>query len=227
MKSKEWLIVAGTVLILCFLFILLYFYAFPTESVRSSGTLVNSNTNNQNSFAQEWQKRYLSVRSPDCLKYLPTFHGEFWNNTPASKFNNCYAYVFRNMDLNRREKPQPGQMANLPEVPKQSYTCERLFQNVVSDHPGTIKWNSSIPCPCGSFKGHLVLSHNPPDYHFLREDSNGFWSQKLGAGAATQYDAAGNLITDPTQANLHYGDYNYSNPCFSFCIPYAKGESLW
>src|SRR5207249_2306841 len=124
-------------------------------------------------------------------------YGEIWNKTPASKYNNCYAYAFRNLDLNRNHKPQPGELAGEAVIPKSEYTCERIFNNVIKDHPGTFVWNRDTPCPCGYFKGHLVLSPNPPDYHFLREDSNGFWSHKLGEGAATQYDATGQLITNP------------------------------
>ena len=161
------------------------------------------------------------------FRYLPTFYGDFWNNSSASKYNNCYAYAFRNLDLNRNHKPQPGELSKVDTIPKDAYTCPRVFDNVVSDHPQTFKWDLKTPCPCGFFKGFLVLSQNPPDYHFLREDSNGFWSHKLGSGTATQYDASGNLITDPSKADLRYGQYDYRNRCFAFCTPYQKSDTQW
>ena len=73
-----------------------------------------------------------------------------------------------------------------------------------------------------------VLSSYPErDYHFLREDRNGFWSHKLGEGAATQYDAKNQLITNPEKANLNFDKYHYNEHCQTFCIPYTKDESVW
>lgn len=214
--------------LLLLLLLVIIYYNVSTNTTSSHFATTNENPSNQiNTFAQNWHDSYLSQRPANCLQYLPTFHGEFWNNTPASKFNNCYAYAFRNLDLNRKHKPQPGELSNKQEIPKSEYSCENVFANVMSDHPGTFKWDSKKPCPCGTFKGFLALSKKDPDYHFLREDSNGFWSQKLGGGSATQYDAKGNLITDPFTANLDYGQYNYLTRCFAFCTPYEKNDTQW
>jgi len=232
MEWRYWVYLVGILsLIVLLMFLFMHAHASSRQvhpvNIKTINNINTTNTNSNNIFAQKWRNEYLGCRPSMCLNFLPTFHGEFWNNTPASKFNNCYAYAFRNMDLNRNHKPQPGELSNVQEVPKNNYTCDRIFANVVSDHPGTMKWEVNKPCPCGYFKGFLVLSQNPPDYHFLREDSNGFWSHKLGGGAATQYDAQGQLITNPFSANLNYGQYNYSNRCFAFCTPYEKQDTQW
>lgn len=218
MEPQHWWYLAGVLLILILLFFFGYLLSQTNYVIRNGNG--NGNTNS-------WVDNYLRVHPSDCLKYLPIFEGEYWNAAPVSQFNNCYAYAFRNLDLNRTHKPQPGELSHIPEVPKEDYSCEKIFSNVIKDHPGTFQWDPKTPCPCGYFKGFLVLSKNPPDYHFVREDSNGYWSHKLGSGAATQYDASGRLIQDPFRANLNYGQYNYNLPCFTFCIPYAKTETPW
>ena len=45
------------------------------------------------------------------------------------------------------------------------------------------------------------------DFHFLRQDSGGAWSHKLGANAPINVDNDGNAITDPRTANL--GPYQF------------------
>lgn len=209
-----------------FVFALLLYSCFFLKPLKSKPVpVIPENPQIHDFYTNQWKSDFLHNLAPNCLTYLPTFHGEYWNTPYASKFNNCYAYAFRNLDLNRNHKPQPGELSAQPQIAKDCFTCESVFHNVVSDHPGTVKWNSSSPCPCGSYKGYLVLSSNPSDYHFLREDSNGFWSQKLGSGAATQYDAGGSRIVNPATANLNYGDYNYKTRCFAFCTPYNSTET--
>jgi hypothetical protein len=72
----------------------------------------------------------------------------------------------------------------------------------------------------------MVLDTNLPntDFHYLRQDATGLWSQKLGSGAATRLDASGHFITNPRTANLNYGTYNYQVRCGAFCIPTEKQD---
>ena len=110
---------------------------------RSCIVSLHADANIQNSeFAQAWQDQYLKSRHAECLRYLPTFYGDFWNNSSASKYNNCYAYAFRNLDLNRNHKPQPGELSKVDTIPKDAYTCPRVFDNVVSDHPANVQMGS-------------------------------------------------------------------------------------
>jgi hypothetical protein len=182
------------------------------------------------SFAEKWVADYKATMGEQCHRYLPSFHPENWNASKAeSQYNNCYAYAFRNMELNRQSKPQPGNLANVPEVPPHEYTCNRVFQNTRADHPGIFAWDDKTPCPCGHFKAMMVLDTGGPktDFHYLRQDSNGLWSQKLGSGPATRLDASNKFITDPRRANLDYGVYNYNTRCSAFCIPAELGDVDW
>lgn len=181
-------------------------------------------------YQQKWLSNYLDHNSSTCLDLLPSFHAETWNGAPDRKlYNNCYAYAFRNLDLNRDHKPQPGDLAHVPNVPSHQYTCENVLANTKADHPQIFSWPLEKPCPCGTYKGYLVLDTTGPktDYHYLREDRSGLWSQKLGSGEATQLDASGNLITNPQTANLNYGLYNYTTRCGAFCIPTDLNEVDW
>ena len=39
------------------------------------------------------------------------------------------------------------------------------------------------------------------DYHFYRQDSDGFWSHKQGKDKIKRYDAAFDIIRDPKKAD--------------------------
>jgi hypothetical protein len=77
-------------------------------------------------------------------------------------------------------------------------------------------------CPKGSSKIALIVDEDQ-DYHFLRQDSNGFFSQKSGALPVTNKDALGNPIYDAELANHNWskrGDpLNYNLFCGYFCVP--------
>lgn len=181
-------------------------------------------------YSENWVAKYKATMGEACYRYLPSFHPENWNASRAEiQYNNCYAYAFRNMELNRQSKPQPGNLAHIAEVPPHEYTCARVFGNTQADHPGIFPWDDETPCPCGHYKALMVLDTTGPrtDFHYLRQDANGLWSQKLGSGAATRLDASNRFITNPRKANLNYGAYNYSTRCSSFCIPVEKNDVDW
>ena len=52
----------------------------------------------------------------------------------------------------------------------------------------------------------LVIMENL-DFHFLRQDSSGLWSHKIGTNEPTNVDNSGNSITDPRTADL--GPYKF------------------
>lgn len=178
-------------------------------------------------YARNWSEKYQATMGSSCYRYLPSFHAENWNATESEiQYNNCYAYAFRDLNLNRHQKPQPGNIAQIAEVPSNQYTCSRVFANTKADHPGVVPWRDDSPCPCGYYKAFLVLDTKgqKTDFHYLRQDNTGLWSQKLGSGAATRLDAANHFITNPRTADLDYGIYNYTERCGSFCIPVEKGD---
>ena len=69
----------------------------------------------------------------------------------------------------------------------------------------------------------IVYAENE-DYHFLRQDSNKFWSHKPGARKVTNLDASKKLIYDPALADYNYkknanGYLNYDTFCSYMCVP--------
>lgn len=54
-------------------------------------------------------------------------------------------------------------------------------------------------CPIGTYKVALV-SYNR-DYHWYRQDSDGYWSHKRGYSVVERYDYSNNIIIDPYTAD--------------------------
>jgi hypothetical protein len=84
-------------------------------------------------------------------------------------------------------------------------------------------------CPTGTSKIALIIDESD-DYHFIRQDSNGYWSHKPGARKVTKMDAAGHLIWNPKLANYNYtkdgnSTLNYDIFCSYFCVP--RGVPLY
>lgn len=167
-----------------------------------------------------------SYSNYNCKK--PSYKPKIWNNKNVRKYNNCYSYAFMDIDETRTKKQQPGKNMKRD---KKKYNCNH-FNNVLSaDHPSLQKTNLETPCPCNNYKIALALDDNKTpnivdhdDYHFYRQDDNGFWSHKPGGNYVSNVDASGNKITNPENANRNYAHkkngYNYHIFCGYYCTPY-------
>lgn len=98
----------------------------------------------------------------------------------------------------------------------------------------------SIACPAGTYKVALVLdpvelgdyyisytdgtvSQYGWDYHWYRQDSDGYWSHKPGHSEVTNVDAGGKRIWDPQTADRHaIGGPNYSKFGGYLCVAPAQ-----
>jgi hypothetical protein len=78
-------------------------------------------------------------------------------------------------------------------------------------------------CPKKMTKAAVVTDENE-DYHFYRQDSNGYWSHKPGSTDVTNKDASGRFIYDPQLASRKYDNsaLDYQNFCGYFCLPSKK-----
>ena len=64
-----------------------------------------------------------------------------------------------------------------------------------------------------------VDNKSDPDYHFYRQDSNGYWSHKPGRTEVSKVDASITIVLKiHQQANRSYTYFNYKDPCFFFCV---------
>lgn len=167
----------------------------------------NNNNNNINKISP------LSGSEP---KYEPNK----WNNNPSIKDNNnCFSYAI-NSRVKRSSKPQPGYFSGFKGVPENQYACKPFLKRLQKDIPSFYTTTFNNKCKKGFHKAFMAIDNkkNDPDYHFYRQDSNGMWSHKPGRTNVQNLDASGKHIYNPLKANRNYSSFNYSKPCFFFCV---------
>jgi hypothetical protein len=143
-----------------------------------------------------------------------------WNDGGAIQGStNCYAYAVNSRTGHALGvTPQPGVISSTPPA---SWSCADYSASVLADgSPDSILSAPQCPyqkknqLPPPNKKGYylvaLVMTSNgtdvydskagvvrEPDYHWYRQDDDGFWSQKQGTTAAKDTDESGNKITNP------------------------------
>lgn len=167
----------------------------------------------------------------------PDYHPEIWNGVKAfMKTHNCYSYAMNVRDPKQIAKckgkkkcaapyHQPGQASgyepftnNLPK------TCPNMAMRIFGDNHDILRAEFTDKCPANYSKIALIVDQSD-DYHFLRQDSNRYWSHKPGGNLVTNIDAYGHRIWDPKLANYSYADVdensslNYDIFCTYFCVP--------
>lgn len=144
---------------------------------------------------------------------------KLWNhNFNIKTNNNCYSYAFNHIRGKREGKAQPGYYANYPPISEKEYNCSAIYKRIKKDNPSIYEIPFEKKCSKGFYKIFFALSLGMnTDYHFYRQDSNGYWSHKPGRTDATNLDASKNLIINPYNANRDYSHLNYSTPCKFFC----------
>ena len=95
---------------------------------------------------------------------------------------------------------------------------------IFGDNRDVLRAEFTDKCPVNYSKIALIVDQSD-DYHFLRQDSNRYWSHKPGGNLVTNVDAYGHRIWDPKLANYNYVDaendssLNYDIFCSYFCVP--------
>ena len=106
---------------------------------------------------------------------------------------------------------------------RESYArCKSLVKLIKQDVPTMRKIKYNQRSPIGYSKIALVIDPMD-DYHFYRQDPDGYWSHKPGSQPVTRLDADGVLIIDPKTANRDYTiqgkSLNYTLFCGFFSVP--------
>ncbi len=188
--------------------------------------------------------------SPFCKKHIkycprksvltgkePHFRPDKYNKTRRMReSHNCFAYAFDYVDLPPLDKcnenscpisfPQPGRASGYPRWSKiKDKRCPDLLGRLFGDVPNLKMTTFEKKCPSNSSKIALVVDEDE-DYHFYRQDSNGYWSHKPGATEVTHIDATGRPIYDPQLATRKYDrtKLDYDEFCGYLCAP--KGKKL-
>ena len=171
--------------------------------------------------------------APTTLSY-PVYRPDKFNKHPGVKeANNCFAYAFDYIRLPKSKCtkescpiafPQPGRKSGYPKWSDVSgKRCPDLIARLKGDIPGLTQSNFTQKCPIGSHKV-VVVTDEDEDYHFYRQDRNGYWSHKPGGTDVTCLDSTGRPIYDPALAARAYSSsgLNYDNFCGYMCVPAKK-----
>lgn len=215
-------------------------YFSPQACNLSRATQLQNNTNNNvnliynnninNNINNNTKKGFLPMSGSE-----PHYNPSQWNDNYLDCLNhNCYAYVLDNFQPGRPKRPQPGHRNVTQKVfQSKDFTREEIARRALVDNPSIFCTDPLKACPKGYYKGVLVID-TFNNYHWLRQDSNGYWSHKPGQLPVTNVDADGKLIKNPSTANLLYKTANngqdrnnallYTDIGPYFCIP-SKHDS--
>jgi hypothetical protein len=190
------------------------------------------------------ERKQCNVQSP-LSGYEPVYMPKLYNKKVYVQHNhNCFAYAFDIMDLptpeecNGNDKDdckvpfhQPGYASGQKRFDESGEKrCFDLFTRLKSDMPAIEIARNGRPIQftdkCAKDYSKIALVIDPKqDYHFYRQDSNGFWSHKPGGTAVTNKDSAGRLIYNPELANRdnrkddNKDGLNYNVFCGFMCVP--------
>ena len=164
--------------------------------------------------------RWNLTRMNPTNGYEITYNEANWSDE-ISNCCNCYAYALNNQVYPGYNllwfKQQPGEYSNDPVTGQSDYTEQIMYNKVLSDYNAyNTMFSSSLSfqrigqydvCPAGTYKVALVvdLIGDRKDYHWYRQDSDGFWSHKQGTTPVKRTDESGELIVDPYYADR--GEY--------------------
>ena len=170
--------------------------------------------------------------------FEPKFEPGKYNDDPAIyKSHNCYSYSMNVIDPKlvnmcrknnnndcRRNFHQPGALNGdryaLNAVDRRK--CGVVEKLIMADVPEIEKSSFYGQCPAGKSKIALVVDEGE-DYHFYRQDDDGWWSHKDGSNKVKRYDALKRRIFNPELASRDYrwqnSDLNYEDFCGFYCVP--------
>jgi hypothetical protein len=170
-------------------------------------------------------------------KYEPELDMKKWNhNKFVENSHNCFAYAIDIIDPEYVKDcmkepdcnvgfPQPGYKAGHERFGKQEKGCGDMVSRLWGDNPKVTATKFEVKCPYKTSKIALIVDPKR-DYHFLRQDPDGYWSHKPGALPVKRIDASGRPIIRPDRAYFMYRDnkdpLSYTDFCGYFCVPRDK-----
>ena len=171
-------------------------------------------------------------------KYEPVLNMDAWNTRDGLKgSHNCFAYAMNIIDaylVNKCKETdgcnvgfhQPGYAAGFKLFSEQKEKgCGDMVSRLWGDNPKVVASSFQEKCPSGTSKIALIVDPER-DYHFLRQDPDGYWSHKPGAINVTRLDASGRPILRPDRSLFVYKNHAeplmYTKFCGYFCVPRNK-----
>lgn len=184
--------------------------------------------------------RYCPAGSP-LTTFEPIYNPRLWNDRADIRTtHNCYSYAMNVQDPRQVENcPNPNESCDTPfhqpglssghkrHGSRDPKTCPNMFARIQGDNPSVEMTSFEGACPHGSSKIAMIVDENE-DFHFLRQDSNRFWSHKPGGRPVINKDARDHLIWNPELANYNYtavepdAQLNYDIFCGYMCVPRTR-----
>ena len=149
----------------------------------------------------------------------PKYEPKKWNKGKVKDNHNCYAYALNKLAYGRTDKSQPGYFTNFPPLRETDYSCATFETRMKKDNPGLYISDYNSKCKPNMHKGFLAIATGDDfDYHFYRQDKNGYWSHKPGRTDAKNTDSSNKKIINPLLADRKSSSFDYNHPCFFFCV---------
>ena len=186
---------------------------FPTQNnynFELDNSLVNNNNTKISSNNTSYNDNLFVRESHNCYTYFLNLKNKDAVNLCKTDFNKH----------NMCRRAQPGYFSGYPNLNDNDYKCNIIMDRTMKDNPQIYKVNSiKDTCKPGFYKGAVVVAPGR-DYHYYRENDDGFWSHKPGYKPTTIYDSNNNIIKDPKLAARDYGGtLNYKDFCGYTCVP--------
>lgn len=170
--------------------------------------------------------------------YEPPYEPHHWNGTKEIReTHNCFAYAMNINDPKQIVDCKKNQDCNVPFhqpgsasghngfTSTRDKSCSEMIARILGDNPGIRMSTFTAQCPKETSKIAIVVDPKE-DYHFFRQDTNGWWSHKPGGTPVTNKDSSGRAIYDPKIANRNYlidgGHLNYNMFCSYLCVPRTR-----
>ena len=164
-------------------------------------------------------------------------------NTPSvRRCHNCYSYAMHVYDPKGEELCKKyGNCRNFFHQPgaktghrnalnkEERRSCPVVEKLMMGDIPEVTKTTFDAKCPAGMSKVAAVVDKGV-DYHWYRQDRDGYWSHKDGSNKVKTFDALKRPIFNPELASRDYrwqgSDLNYEDFCGFYCVPRDHPISL-
>ena len=160
---------------------------------------------------------------------------ELYNKPAVRRCHNCYSYAMHVYDPKgvelckkygncRNFFHQPGaKTGHRNELNREERrSCPIVEKLMMGDIPEVTKTMYDAKCPTGMSKVAAVVDKGV-DYHWYRQDRDGFWSHKDGSNKVKTFDALKRPIFNPELASRDYrwqgSDLNYEDFCGFYCVP--------
>lgn len=153
----------------------------------------------------------------DYTKDVPSYTPGYWNDGSTIQGNNkCYNY---GMNCRTDNEAQPGATVggSCCDWAPDAAVCDEIEPAILPPCDGSVViGDENGPVPEGKARV-VMLTDDGDDFHFVRQDSDGYWSHKEGVKPATNRDSNDEIIINPENSYFVwegvFGPVSYHDFC--------------